>query len=240
MKEKLSQLKLLQAVDQVIDGLDEQRKTLPKQQAELEAELAELEAAANQAAAQHKEVVDLRARRELDQAEENDRVKKYEARLKDIKTNREYQALLREVGFAKKAAGEIDEELKRLREEIDRLAGEVEAARERTQGKREALQQKQREIRELLAEVEASHGAEDKRRQELLGEVPRDLLSRYNLVRKRTNLVVVNVRAGACQGCFMSLPPQLYNQVRRVDTLYTCPNCHRILFYEPQEEPVKV
>jgi uncharacterized protein len=240
LKDKLGRLKLLQAVDQVIDGLEQQRKSLPERVEELRQEAAELEATFAKANALHQESVDLRNRRELDRTEEHDRAKKYEVRLRDIKNNREYQALLREIGFAKKAAAEHEEEIIRLKGEIEAQAAQVAVLRAQVETKLAEVAAQNKDTNQALKEVESTYKIEVKRRVSLLEEIPPDLMSRYNLVRKRTNLVVVSVGSGACHGCFMSLPPQLYNQVRRVDTLYTCPNCHRILFFEQQEEAVKV
>lgn len=235
MKEKIGRLKLLQAVDQVLDGLQQQKDELPRQVAELEEQKNALQATYDRLKAEVDELEANKKRRELDHSEENDRAKKYDARLKDLKTNREYQALLREIGFAKKAATELSEEVKRLDGELKVKKVDLEKAKGELDEKGAEIGAKRKDVDKALKEVEKSYNAEHKRHEELLTEIPRDLLSRYKLVRKRTNLVVVNAKAGACQGCFMSLPPQLFNQVRRGDILYTCPNCHRILTYEAPE-----
>lgn len=235
MKEKLGRLKLLQAVDQVLDGLQQQKDQLPREVADLERERDELKAVHDRIAQEIDDMQSTKKRRELDQNEENDRARKYDARLKDLKTNREYQALLREIGFAKKAANELHDEVARLDGEIQTREDALTEAKTAYEAKADEAAAKRKEVDKALKEVEKSFTAESKRRDELLAEIPKDLLSRYKLVRKRTNLVVVNAKSGACQGCFMSLPPQLFNQVRRGDTLYTCPNCHRILTYEAPE-----
>lgn len=235
MKEKIGRLKLLQAVDQVLDGLQQQRDALPAQVNELEQQRAILQTTYERLKQEADELESNKKRRELDHSEENDRAKKYDARLKDLKTNREYQALLREIGFAKKAAAELSEEVKRLDGELKTKKADLEKAKAELDEKAADIAAKKKDVDKALKEVEKSYAAEFKRHEELLNEIPKDLLSRYKLVRKRTNLVVVNAKSGACQGCFMSLPPQLFNQVRRGDTLYTCPNCHRILTYEAPE-----
>jgi predicted nucleic acid-binding Zn-ribbon protein len=235
LKEKLGRLKLLQAVDQVLDGLQQQREGLPREVESIEKERDEIQAAFDRLKQEVEELQATKKRRELDQTEENDRVKKYDARLKELKTNREYQALLREIGFAKKAATELSEEIQRLTGELAAKEEEFATTKAALQEKNDIIAGKRKDVDKALKEVEKSYAAEEKRRDELLAEIPKDLLSRYKLVRKRTNLVVVNAKNGACQGCFMSLPPQLFNQIRRNDTLYTCPNCHRILTYEAPE-----
>lgn len=238
MKEKLGRLKLLQAVDQVLDGLQQQKDQLPRTVAEIEAQRDALQAQHDKLKQEVEDLTTTKKRRELDQNEENDRARKYDARLKDLKTNREYQALLREIGFAKKASGELSEEITRLEAELKTKQEALAEAKTQLGVKNDELAAKKKDVDKALKEVDKSFTAEAKRRDELFGDIPKDLLSRYKLIRKRTNLVVVNAKGGACQGCFMALPPQLFNQVRRGDTLYTCPNCHRILTYEAPE-PVK-
>lgn len=235
MKEKLGRLKLLQAVDQVLDGLQQQKDQLPRTVAELEGQRDALQAQHDKLKQEVEDLQTTKKRRELDQNEENDRARKYDARLKDLKTNREYQALLREIGFAKKASGELSEEIARLENELKLKQEALAEAKKLLGEKNDEVAAKKKDVEKAIKEVDKSFTSEAKRRDELLADIPKDLLSRYKLVRKRTNLVVVNAKNGACQGCFMALPPQLFNQVRRADTLYTCPNCHRILMYEAPE-----
>ena len=63
------------------------------------------------------------------------------------------------------------------------------------------------------------------------------LIQRYEMIFSRRNgLAVAEARGGTCQGCRMRLPPQLYNQIQRHDSIHFCPNCQRILYHEGEGE----
>jgi len=67
--------------------------------------------------------------------------------------------------------------------------------------------------------------------------VTRDLISRYELIfSRRGGTAVVEVNAGICQGCFMNIPPQLWNEIIRNEKLHLCPSCQRIVFVKSTEE----
>jgi hypothetical protein len=75
------------------------------------------------------------------------------------------------------------------------------------------------------------------RRQNIASQVTGDLISRYDLIfSRRGGTAVVEVAAGICQGCFMNIPPQLWNEIIRNEKLHLCPSCQRILFVKPVEE----
>jgi predicted nucleic acid-binding Zn-ribbon protein len=67
-----------------------------------------------------------------------------------------------------------------------------------------------------------------------------DVLRRYGTIRMRRGLAVVAVSNGTCLGCHMNIPPQLYNQLQRADAILTCPQCHRIIYWDQlmvEEDP---
>ena len=56
------------------------------------------------------------------------------------------------------------------------------------------------------------------------------------LLSKRAGLAVVRTVDGVCQGCYMSIPPQQFNEVRKGDRLMACPTCQRMLYFQEEEE----
>jgi predicted nucleic acid-binding Zn-ribbon protein len=62
-------------------------------------------------------------------------------------------------------------------------------------------------------------------------------LKRYDILRdKRNGSAVVQTINGVCQGCFMTVPPQQFNEIRKGDKLNFCPTCQRILYFEEEAE----
>ena len=86
--------------------------------------------------------------------------------------------------------------------------------------------------KEIAAQVEDLKISIAKQRLErdlMAGNLERGLLQRYEMIfRRRNGLAVAEARGGTCQGCRMRLPPQLYNQVQRHDSIHFCPNCQKL------------
>lgn len=154
-------------------------------------------------------------------------------RLKSVKTNREYQALLKEVEELKKQNVRIEDEMLKLMGDIE--SGEAQ------------LVQIQTEIQSLASEIEAEKLAvdqstqsqrlrlkelEEKKSQYTVKTEP-GILKLFNRVRSihsRGNAVVQAVDA-VCDGCHMNIPHQLYNELQRCDSIKLCPNCQRIIYW---------
>jgi predicted nucleic acid-binding Zn-ribbon protein len=107
--------------------------------------------------------------------------------------------------------------------------------------KEEALRQleeeharRQEEIQRQIAELEQAAEQASQTRSALAGQLSRDLIQRYELIfSRRGGTAVVAVADGICQGCYMNIPPQLWNEIIKSDRLNLCPSCHRILYHKP-------
>ena len=68
--------------------------------------------------------------------------------------------------------------------------------------------------------------------------LPPDLLALYHRIRDRKpdGIAVAEVRSAVCGGCYVNIPPQMYNEMQRQDRLKNCPNCDRIIFWANGEE----
>jgi predicted nucleic acid-binding Zn-ribbon protein len=161
------------------------------------------------------------------------KIKKWEARLNEIRNQREYLALSREVEASKRANREAEEKIlelmaqreqteKRLDELQDKLAeDEVDCDAERAHVDRQMREAQ--EARDAIAE----------RRAALVPKVSAGLLKKYDAIRaKRHGIGLVLVEDGCCQGCNMRLPPQLYNILQRGDSIEQCPTCQRIILWD--------
>lgn len=229
MQQKLKALAELQKVDLEIAALRKAAEVHPKQMAELERELG---AAKSAAEAERSRLAEIdRQKRTLEQniTDEKEKVKKWEARLSEQRSTREYAALAREIDIAKKAN-------QTMAEELVELAKTYGAAREAVKAKEQELAVRQDQVGGKLAELrsrmEASEGQVkelDQKRARVAGGVDGTLLKRYELVRKKRMPALVAVQNGTCQGCNMNVPPQLYNTLRTTLGTDFCPSCHRII-----------
>jgi predicted nucleic acid-binding Zn-ribbon protein len=86
-----------------------------------------------------------------------------------------------------------------------------------------------------MEDIEASRKIMLEKRQSLTSQLPRQVLSRYELIRKRRGIAIAATSNGICTACHMVAPPQLFQKILRNDTLEQCPHCQRILYYKPEE-----
>lgn len=163
-------------------------------------------------------------------------IKKNQDRLTTVKTNKEYQALLKGIDELQRKNNGIEEEMIALLEKIDTAEKEALAQKEAHDGLMERIR----------SEKEAIQAELDQNREELLrlGEeriqvaegVQKDLLRKYEIARKLdSGPAIVAVNGTVCQGCNMNIPPQMSNELRRFEALKFCPFCNRIIYWESLE-----
>ncbi|MCG8687212.1 MAG: C4-type zinc ribbon domain-containing protein [Desulfobacterales bacterium] len=163
----------------------------------------------------------------------DERIIKSNETLRNVTTNKEYQVLLREVDDNKKRKDALETELLELMDERDKSQAIVEESQKEYQLLEEQIRSEQGEIekqstedRELLDEYLA--------RQEEIGQtLDPKLMERFRKISKMNQgSAVSKVNDQVCMGCFMNVPPQMYIEVQRGNTLISCPQCSRILYYE--------
>lgn len=233
MKEEVQQLIDVQELDQKILEARKKKKELLTRKEKLQAQAEKLNHVVSAIQEQIDEVQQDVASLNQDLAAEQDNVAKAENRLPDVKTQKEYLAILKEVDAAKKNVKDIEEALK-LKQDVQ---NELEADRNDKQGELDELNSENasqlKDIEALVAEMEQIDATETPKRDKLIAQVPEALRKRYELVLKRLNSVaLVEAKNYTCTGCFMRLPPQFYNNMLKSKNISTCPQCNRLLYIE--------
>ena len=159
------------------------------------------------------------------------RIKKREEQLRSVTTNKEYQAILKEIEEIKKADSRIEDDTLACLDKIDAAETEVsEKEKEFLAEEIEVNQQKvvfesdadseRRSLDELLA-----------KRDEVAAKIDPELIKQYEFIKScARNIAIVQVKDCICMGCNMNIPPQMYNELHRENELRTCPHCHRMLY----------
>jgi len=162
----------------------------------------------------------------------DDRIIKSNEKLRMVKTNKEYNLFLREVDDNKKRKDVLETELLELldkKEEMEKIVQESEKEfyllKDQIESEQKEIEKKSTDDRELLDEYLAQ--------QNEIGKTMEDsLMDRFAKISKMNNgSAVVSVENEVCMGCFMNIPPQLYIEVQRGNSLISCPQCSRILYY---------
>jgi hypothetical protein len=236
-REKLKSLEELQKVDLQIRDLNSEAEKHPARLKQIEADRTQAKTALD--ASRGKLADNERARRQNEQLLqlEKEKVRKWESRLNELKTPREYAALARELDIAKKTNQTADEELKKLSAEYIELKRQVENAETALTEKDAVTAREGEEIKTALAGVQEKLRALEEERGRLLKDVEPSLVSKYERIRKqRGGLAVVPVVLGTCKGCQRNIPPQMANNLIMAQEIMTCPNCHRFIYAAPESE----
>lgn len=166
-----------------------------------------------------------------------ERIKKSNETLRFVKTNKEYQVLQREVDDNRKRKELLENELidhmdeKEAKEkEVAESETDLEQLRQMTVAKKSEIDEKTVDDQEELDEYLA-------RRAEISKHLDPDLMNQFNRISKmNSGLAVVEVKNEVCMGCYVNIPPQLYIEVQRFNSLILCPQCSRILCYIDHSE----
>jgi predicted nucleic acid-binding Zn-ribbon protein len=175
----------------------------------------------------------MRRQLEKELAEGEARIRNKRMRLNQVRNDKELQALAHEVETQKETNQRLEADLLSLMEASEprtvRLA-ELTPLVEHLQAE---LAEAEKEIAAQVEDLKISVTKQRLERDLMAESLDRALIQRYEMIFSRRNgLAVAEARGGTCQGCRMRLPPQLYNQIQRHDSIYFCPNCQRILYHE--------
>lgn len=167
---------------------------------------------------------------------EQQNIERSEGRLPQIKTQKEYVAVLKEIDTAKKLAKELQAKIDAKSESLASLrADKEEKDGELATGKQKA-ESRCTEIDAVLTELGDKLESMGQQRTQFLEELPKPLRKRYELLlSRRDGVAVVEARNGACFGCHMHLPPQMFNSLFVASEVQSCPHCNRLLYVVAQD-----
>ena len=231
MRDKLLALAALQKVDLDIAALKKNAEGYPREMAELEKQLGAAKAAVDAERSKLEQLESQKRSLEETIAEDKDKVRKWEARLAEQRSTREYSALAREIDIAKKGQQTASED-------AQELGRQATVQRELLRGRENEFTTQTRSLIEKidvlkgkLAEVEAQVKAIDAKRSDAAKTVDEHLLRQYDVIRKKRMPALVPVNApGTCSGCRMNIPAQRFNTLVASRGVDTCPACSRMIY----------
>jgi len=233
LENELKTIYEVQLIETQIMESEKRRFSAPKRIEEMDKELGELKARAEKEKMVIDELEKERKKKEKELDVEKDKIKKIESKLYDVKTNKEYQALLKEIEMAKEANDKTEEDILILMDRIEDLKKEYESVVEQLKKREKEIKAERDRIENELQNIDNTLTELRKQKNDMLSIVNDDLKNIYfNLIEKREGLAVVNVKNGVCLGCYMSIPPQLFIEVTKNSRLITCPSCNRIFYFK--------
>ena len=141
---------------------------------------------------------------------EHERIKRSQLKLLEIKSNKEYQALLKEIETGKEQNSQREEEIIRMLEGIDQLKTDYASTVERARKEGEAIEEEMVQVKGQMVKVEEDITLWHQTREEIVKEMDPALVKRYNTLKeKRNGIAIVLVKNEGCQGCYVNIPPLL-------------------------------
>ena len=237
MKEKLSLLISLQECDSQLVKLSSKKIKLPEKICKMEEDFQVYKENVEQNKRKHDELKAQRAECEATVKKLSDGMIKARERLLEVKNNKEYQAMLKEIETSEKTRGDVESRIIALMEEMDKLSVLVKKDEETLKQAKSNHEKEKKIIEDDLSAVDADTVTWTEKKDVLQKSIPANLLAQYERVKKRNNGVgVIPVWKAVCNGCHMNIPPQLYNELQRSNDLLSCPNCNRIMYFQNREE----
>ncbi len=243
VEQKLKALYELQTIHTKVDKIRQVRGELPMEVADLEDDVAGLETRIQKIKAELDDLEDEIVTRKNLIKDSQANIKKYENQLNDVKNNREYDAISKEVEIQ---GLDIQVSEKKIREfgfEIASKTQIYEKALSDLEARKSDLDAKKAELGTITAETQ-------KEESELTGlagiatvNIDERLLIAYNRLRQnsKNGLAVVTIQRDSCSGCFNQIPPQRQSDIRQRKKIIVCEHCGRILVDElmaMEDEPV--
>lgn len=238
MHEQLKFLIELQEVDSLILSLAEKIDELPRQLDRFRAPLREAAAHYQKETSRHEALKKRKREKEQQLDEMQDRIEKLRAKSKDVKTNREYEAHLREIQGFEQHVQKIEDELLDIMEEIESFEKKMDGEKAELKKSEDEFRTQEAVLGEEQKKIKEQLETEKTRRKEHASRLSEENYGQYmNLMKRLGDRAVVEARDEICQGCHTNIPPQLYNDIRKNDNLYTCFYCKRFLYFRDTVSP---
>lgn len=174
-----------------------------------------------------------RRRLEKEFAEGEARVRNKRMRMNQVRSDKESLAVTHELDALRENNQRLESELLALMEAEGPRATRLQALAALIEGKAAELAAAEKDIAAQVGDLTVSIAKQKVDRDLMSRDIPPPLLQRYEVIfSRRGGVAVSEARDGACQGCRMRLPPQLFNEIQKHLQVHFCPNCQRILYFD--------
>jgi predicted nucleic acid-binding Zn-ribbon protein len=231
VEERLQALFDLQQVASEVDKIRTLRGELPLEVQDLEDELEGLETRLNNLEAETKKLNDAILSKKNEIKDADLLIKKYEAQQMNVRNNREFDSLSKEIEFQKL---EIELCEKRIKEFTVDMKGKkelIDSSKQLFEERKGDLESKKSELEEIVGETKVEEERLIQKAEGIETNIDDRLLTAFNRIRKnaRNGLAVVTVQRDACGGCFNKIPPQRQLDIKNHKKIIVCEYCGRIL-----------
>ncbi|MCB0552564.1 MAG: hypothetical protein KDD02_03350 [Phaeodactylibacter sp.] len=229
--EKLKELYDLQTIDSKIDEIEVLKGELPMEVSDLEDDIAGLSTRIQRLQVQVKDLEQEAAKHQANIQEAEALIVRYNTQLDNVKNNREYDALTKELEMQNLEIQLSEKKIKAVKKEAENKQETLDATQERLNTKQKELESKKIELEQIIAKTEKEEEKLRKLSEKARKNIEERLIRAYDKIRKsyRNGMAVVTVERNACGGCFNQIPPQLQLEIAMRKKIIACEHCGRIL-----------
>jgi uncharacterized protein len=232
VREQLRFLADLQLLDNRLHALSNEQNQLPQLLQPYEQACTDVR---ERLASDHANIEEAeRQRRSLERKLEDDQAQlvKTQNRLHGIRTNKEYSAVLAEIDGSKRRISEVEDQVLDLMEAMEQHRQAIQVHEQHMQEATRELDRQKQKIEQAQQEVAEQIDQCGAERQQVLTHLDTRLLAAYEeAARRNGGIGAVLLTDGSCGGCHLRIRPQLISDIRKQETIITCPHCHRILLW---------
>ncbi|MFY8109971.1 MAG: zinc ribbon domain-containing protein [Bacteroidia bacterium] len=231
IEQKLKALYKLQLIDSKIDNLRSVRGELPMEVSDLEDEIAGYETRLGNVQAEIKKMDESISVNKNKIVDAKALVKKYEKQLENVKNNREYEALTKEIEIQGLEQMAAEKRIKNIQFDIEQKKSSLDNLQSDLEGRKTDLKNKKGELDNIINETEKEEQELLKVRATAVTVADERLVSSYERIRRgvKNGIGVANIQRDSCSGCFAGIPPQRQSDIKQRKKIIVCENCGRVL-----------
>jgi predicted nucleic acid-binding Zn-ribbon protein len=231
IEQKLRALYKLQLIDSKIDKLTAVRGELPMEVSDLEDEIIGYETRLNNILTEMKRMEESIFANKSKITDSKTLSKKYEKQLENVKNNREFDALNKEIEIQGLEQQALEKRIKNTQFDIEQKKLAIEASKLELEGRKVDLQTKKSELNNIVAETQKEEDELLKVRANAVKVADERLVHSYDRIRKsvKNGIGVATIERESCSGCYAGIPPQRQSDIKQRKKIIVCENCGRVL-----------
>jgi predicted nucleic acid-binding Zn-ribbon protein len=238
LHEQLKLLIELQALDSSILSMDERIEQVPRQINQYKAPLKEAIETHQKTKLKYDALIKKKKDKDQKVEESQDKISKLKTRSGDIKTNKEFEAHKKEIDNFEKSIYKMEDEILADMENIELYENKLKEQEAEVKKDEDDLKQIEKQLSEEQSKLQGQLEVDRAKRNEFASKISKDYLHQYMVTLKRVgDSAVVETKNEICLGCNTNIPPQLYNDIRKSELIYTCFYCKRFLYFIEPSPP---
>ncbi|HDZ77370.1 MAG TPA: hypothetical protein ENH41_04735 [Candidatus Omnitrophica bacterium] len=231
IKKQTAFLKELQTIDTQIYNFKGRLDEIPLVIVARNKEFQEQKTGLNELEEKQKRLLLARKDKEIELGGKEENMKKLQGQLYQLKTNKEYTAMMKEMDGLKADNSRIEDAILDIMLQLDVLKNDVNKEKTALDEKEKVLNAEKIKLSDEQKGIDQKMAVLNGKHKQIAENIDRKILKIYERILKgKDGLALVKVIDGSCQGCFMNVRPQTVNEIRMYERIITCEMCSRILY----------